>query len=149
MNNSLLQLYPDMISHEGIWEGEYIHIDLSGNILDQHRCRIECVFPKQGEIVYIQKNEFNWADGRKFQVEFDGTMKGNKLYWNTETFEGYGWSVNENIFVLELDRKDEPGVSFTEMIVLADNKKHRARTWHWFKEGKCFKRTLCNESKIT
>ena len=50
--------------------------------------------------------------------------------------------------MLTLDRKDEPGVSFTEMIMFAPNRDYRARTWHWFRGGRLLKRTLCDEGRV-
>ena len=49
---------------------------------------------------------------------------------------------------LRLERKDEPGVRFTEMIELSDDGRSRARTWQWFRDGVPFKRTLCDEWRI-
>jgi hypothetical protein len=47
--------------------------------------------------------------------------------------------------MLKLDRKDEPGVSFIEMISLSSDRRTRARTWQWFRNGDPFRRTLCDE----
>lgn len=148
MNARSISAFPQMLRHEGIWEGTYQHIDLDGKLLDVHKSRVECIFPKSGEIAYIQKNKFEWEDGRTYQVEFGGVIKNDKIFWDTETFVGNGWE-SETCVLLELDRKDDPGASFTEIIILANDGKSRARTWHWFKNGKCFKRTLCNETKVT
>lgn len=135
-----------MLKHEGVWEGTYQHFDVEGNMLDKHRSSVECIFPTEGDVVYIQKNKFEWEDGKTYEVEFGGVIRDNKIYWDTETFSGYGWQ-SHNCILLQLDRKDDPGASFTEVIILGEDGDHRARTWHWFKNGKCFKRTLCNESR--
>ena len=47
--------------------------------------------------------------------------------------------------MLRLERKDVPGASFTEVIVLGGDGKSRARTWHWFIDGELYQRTLCDE----
>lgn len=148
MASPLSKLMPSVLRHAGVWEGTYRHIDCSGNTLDFHRSRVECLFPMHGTVVYIQKNEFTWDDGHYYRAEFSGVLKNDRIFWNTATFRGYGWAVSTDVFVLELERKDEPGVSFYESIVLGKGAKHRARTWHWFKEGICFKRTLCNERRV-
>lgn len=145
MANPLIEIMPPIMAHAGVWEGFYRHIDCQGNTLDLHRSRVECLFPDQGSVVYVQKNLFTWDDGRSYKAEFSGVLKDNQIYWDTETFRGYGWVASPNIFVLELERKDEPGAYFYESIVMGWNKTDRARTWHWFKEGKCYKRTLCDE----
>lgn len=149
MTSPLHKLMPDVLSHAGIWQGTYRHIDIEGNTLDVHKSRVECIFPEEGEVVYIQRNQFEWDNGRIFNVAFDGIIKDNRIYWDTETFKGYGWVASPNIFLLELERKDEPGAWFYESIVMGADKKHRARTWHWFKNGQCFKRTLCDEHLVT
>ncbi len=145
MTSQLQELMPEILLHRGTWRGNYRHIDIQGNILDQHKSQVECVFPDEGPVVYTQRNKFKWDDGRTYQVEFDGCIRDNKIYWDTPTFKGYGWVASKHIFLLELERKDEPGAWFYESIVLGDTQKHRARTWHWFKQGKCYKRTLCDE----
>ena len=40
---------------------------------------------------------------------------------------------------------DQPGVDVCEAIQLAANNTDRARTWHWFKNGKLFQLTLVDE----
>lgn len=148
MPNPLHKIMPQIFRHEGIWEGTYRHVDTSGLTLDFHKSRVECIFPEKGEVVYIQRNAFTWDDGRTYEVEFPGVLIGEKIYWDTPTFSGFGWMAGENIFLLELDRKDDIGARFHEAIVMGENYDKRARTWHWFKDGDCFKRTLCDEYKL-
>ncbi len=148
MSNPLHQLMPAVLEHAGVWQGTYRHIDENGETLDFHKSRVQCFFPEKGPVVYIQRNQFNWENGKVFNVEFDGVIRNDRIYWDTETFKGYGWVASPNVFLLELQRKDEPGAWFYESIVMGADKKHRARTWHWFKEGVCYKRTLCNESLV-
>jgi len=147
-NNPLNDVMPSILRHEGVWVGEYQHINIVGEIIDQHRSRVECVFPDTGDEVYIQKNSFTWEDGREQTSEFAGVLEGERIFWDTLNFRGYGWVASPTIFLLELDRKDQPGASFSETIVLGSSGRDRARTWHWFKDGKCFQRTLCNERLI-
>jgi len=145
MSNPLKTMMPEMYQHQGVWEGVYQHIDLDGKIIDEHASHVECVFPDQGEEVYVQRNRFTWDDGREHKVEFSGVIKDNKIWWDTDTFCGFGWVAAKNIILLELDRKDVENTKFSEIIVLGQNKRERVRTWHWLQNGKCFKRTLCNE----
>lgn len=146
MTNPLVALMPEMLEHKGIWEGTYRVIDRLGDTLDVFNSRVACIFPDQGSAVYIQRNEFTWHDGRSRSTEFHAVLDGSRLYWDTETFRGYGWVGSPNIILLELDRKDIPGASFYESIVMSPNKRQRARTWHWFdKSGACYQRTLCDE----
>lgn len=148
MSNPLARLMPEVLEHRGVWVGHYRHLDTQGNTLDLHQSRVECVFPAEGEVVYVQRNQFSWDDGREYQVEFGGVIQHEKIYWDTDTFKGYGWVASPNVFLLELERKDEPGAWFYESIVMGADKKHRARTWHWFRDGQCYKRTLCDEHRL-
>jgi len=153
MTNPLEILMPAIFEHAGIWQGQYQHLDIDGNIIDQHASQVECVFPEQvtkpDAPIYIQRNQFTWEDGREQQTEFSGIVKDDRIWWDTETFFGYGWQASPNIFLLELSRKDLVDVSFYEAIVMGETKQSRVRTWHWFKDGVCYQRTLCNEHRIT
>lgn len=142
-------LMPTMLSHEGVWQGVYRHVDVNGTLLDQHKARVECIFPDAGAYAYIQKNLFTWEDGREYRAELLGILRDGKLWWDNEKFSGCSWETDHGIILLNLDRKDEPGSRFYEMITLGDSGKHRARTWQWFnKEGKLYKRTLCDEHLV-
>jgi len=139
---------PAMLDHEGTWEGIYTHVDRKANVLDKHDVRIRCEFPDAGDYVYIQHNHFMWADGRDYKVQLPGIYKDGRLWWDTDTFHGTAWQTKDNLILLNLTRKDDPGANFFEIITMGDTGQHRARTWHWFKDGQLFKRTLCDEWKV-
>ncbi|MEP2987861.1 MAG: hypothetical protein ABJL11_09720 [Parasphingorhabdus sp.] len=141
----LSDVMPQMIRHEGIWKGIYRHVDANSVEVDVHNARVECIFPAEGPYAYIQKNLFTWADGREYHSTLNGVLRDGKLWWNNEIFEGCGWETDFGLILLNLERKDDPGANFYEIICLGDDDKHRARTWHWFKDGQLFKRTLCDE----
>jgi len=142
--NSIASQFPQIAQHQGVWIGEYIHTNLNGDIIDRNKSQVECLFPKDSHWVYVQKNHFSWTDGREKTSEFGAIIKDNKLFWDTESFKGYGWE-SEHCIILELERKDIPNASFTEIILMGEDHQSRVRTWHWFKNGRCFQRTLCNE----
>ncbi|MFC7293050.1 hypothetical protein [Hirschia litorea] len=139
---------PTMAKHAGIWEGIYTHIDVDANVIDRHKTRVVCEFPTEGEHVYIQHNHFMWEDGREYKARLPGVYRDGRLWWDLDTFHGSSWETDEGLIMLDLDRKDDPGANFYEIIALGKTGQHRARTWHWFKDGKLFKRTLCDETKI-
>lgn len=138
-----------MLNHAGLWEGVYTHINTAGELVDRHRASVECIFPEDGPYAYIQYNHFTWDDGREVRAELPGVLRDGKLWWDTETFKGCAWETDYGLIMLNLERKDDPGANFYEIIALGDDGTHRARTWHWFKDGKLFKRTLCDERRIT
>ncbi len=139
---------PALLLHEGTWEGVYRFVNLDGKVIDQYKSRITCQFPDSGPWVYVQQNHYEWPDGRVFDTDFGGELRGNRIWWDTDRFSGYGWVTFDDIVMLTLDRKDNPGESFTEMIVLAPDQNYRARTWQWFRNGKPFQRTLCDEHRV-
>lgn len=139
---------PAMLLHEGVWEGVYTHIDRDAAVIDKHKVRIRCEFPTSGEFAYIQHNHFIWEDGREYKACLPGVYQNGRLWWDLETFKGSAWETKDNLILLNLDRKDDPGSNFFEIIAMGSDGKHRSRTWHWFKDGTLFKRTLCDEWKV-
>lgn len=141
------EVMPALLRHEGIWTGTYRTVNLQGETVDEHQSRVECLFPERGPWHYVQRNEFTWADGRRRQIEFGGELRDDRIYWDTDRFSGYGWATLDDVVLLTLDRKDVANASFTEIIVLGKNPANRARTWHWFRNGMLYQRTLCDEQK--
>lgn len=75
-------------------------------------------------------------------------LRDGRLWWDNDTFKGCGWESHFGLILLNLERKDDPGANFYEIICLGSDGLHRARTWHWFKDGKLFRRTLCDEMLV-
>jgi hypothetical protein len=140
-------LMPALFWHEGTWIGHYRHLSESGELIDEHESRVECIFPDDGDIAYQQNNTFLWQDGRTITQSFYGYLRKGRLWFDTLTFAGWSWQTDNGIIMLALDRKDCPGHRFIETIIMESNKDHRVRSWHWFNEGICYKRTLCNERR--
>jgi hypothetical protein len=145
---SFAEAMPNMVRHAGAWEGVYRHVDSDFTLVDQHRMTTLCEFPEAGELAYIQHNHLRWNDGRELKRSFGGVFRDGLLHWNTDRFTGTGWETREGVVMLKLDRKDEPGVHFIEMITLAADGQTRARTWQWFRDGTPFRRTLCDEWRV-
>jgi hypothetical protein len=139
---------PAIVAHEGTWDGIYRHIALDGALLDEHRTWTRCEFPDEGDAHYIQHNRLTWADGRTVQYHFPGAWRDGFLHWDTDRFHGVGWQTEHGVVMLRLERRDVPGSYFHEMINLAPDGRTRARTWQWFRNGKPWKRTLCDERRI-
>ena len=139
---------PNMLRHEGRWEGVYRHVDRDGTLVDQHEMVTLCEFPTDGEFAYVQHNHLRWNNGREVKRSFGGVFRDGLLWWDTDRFAGYGWETHEGVVMLKLDRKDEPGIHFIEMINIAKDGQTRARTWQWFRDGVPFRRTLCDEWRV-
>ncbi len=144
----LADIMPAMLMHEGRWSGIYRHVDARNREIEQHRAMIECRFPTTGPYAYVQKNHFIWDDGREYRATLNGVLRDGKLWWDTDTFDGCGWESDFGLILLNLNRKDEPGVNFYEIICMGDDGNHRARTWHWFRNGRLIRRTLCDEQRV-
>ena len=144
----LTGIMPAMLKHEGIWEGTYRHIDAENEMIDIHHARVVCEFPSEGPYGYIQRNLFTWGDGREYRSVLNGVLRDGKLCWDTETFDGSAWETDHDLILLNLNRKDEPGANFFEIICMGESGVDRARTWHWFRDGRLYKRTLCDETRI-
>lgn len=139
---------PALFAHEGRWEGVYRHVDRDFALVDEHRMLTRCEFSDEGPFAYVQHNRV--VRGGQVDVErsFGGELRDRRIWWDTERFSGWGWETHGGVLMLQLDRKDEPGVRFTEMIEIAADGRTRARTWQWFRDGDPFRRTLCDEWRV-
>jgi len=142
-------MFPATRAHQGIWEGTYTHLNALAEIEDKHRSRVTCSFPDDGsEVFYRQEIVFNWPDGRERHDVFEGIPDGDTLSYETDTFTGNSWETKDGLILLNLQRRDEPGANFFEIIAMGEGGQHRARTWHWFRDGQLYRRTLCDERRI-
>lgn len=142
------QAMPGMLRHEGIWRGVYRHFGPDATLIETHDAQVECEFPPNGPYVYVQHNRFTWANGATKKATLPATFRGGKLWWDVGAFSGWGWESAFGLILLNLTRKDDPGANFFEMITLSETGQHRARTWHWFKDGALIRRTHCDETLI-
>lgn len=144
----MTDMFPATRAHEGVWDGVYRHIDAEGRLEDEHRARVVCEFPAEGPVFYRQRIRFEWPDGRTREDVFEGVARDGALWYDTPTFRGRSWETEDGLVLLNLQRKDEPGAHFFEIICMGEGGRHRARTWHWFRDGRLYRRTLCDESRV-
>ncbi|MEM0986575.1 MAG: DUF3598 family protein [Pseudomonadota bacterium] len=143
------EMFPATRAHAGVWEGTYTHINIAAEIEDRHQTRVVCEFPDDGgDVFYRQHIEFKWEDGRSRRDLFEGRPQDGKLHYDTQTFHGFSWETDDGLILLNLQRKDEPGANFFEIIAMGEGGTHRARTWHWFRDGQLYRRTLCDERRV-
>ncbi|MGK7908975.1 MAG: DUF3598 family protein [Synechococcus sp.] len=139
---------PVLVRHEGTWEGSYTVIDNDCKIIDQHKSRVTCEFPKDAASPYFQTNRYEWPDGQVQEYQFPGDYCDKKLWFDTERIEGKAWEADDSIIILWFSYKDIPDAYVYEMIHISPCNNHRARTWHWFKNGEIYQRTLIKEERI-
>ncbi|MFN7219905.1 MAG: hypothetical protein ACK5UX_04615 [Burkholderiales bacterium] len=137
-----------LLRHDGVWEGRYKLVDAAGRAIDEHQSRIEVRFPDEGDVHYLQRNHFWWEDGREFRGEYPGVCREGVLYWDNELIRGRAWSVDEYSTVLTWQRHDSPGAYLYEIIVINEQNNVRSRTWHWFRDGVLYQRTLIDERRV-
>jgi hypothetical protein len=145
---SIREEMPLLARHEGEWRGTYIFLDPDANVIDRHECHLTHTFPEEGEVSYFQTNDYRWPDGRTEHIEFPATYKDGRIWFDTERINGYAWEVDEQTIVLHWRYVADASVYLYEMIQLDASGNHRTRTWHWFKDGVCFQRTLVAEERV-
>jgi len=133
---------------DGVWEGSYHLIDHEGKTLDYHQSRIEVRFPDSGPHHYTQMNHFWWPDGRQVRGEYPGVCRDGILHWDNALIRGTARAVDELSTVLTWRRQDTPGAYLYEIIVINENNDQRSRTWHWFRDGVLYQRTLIEERRL-
>ena len=138
---------PALVRHEGDWIGTYTTVDNEGKILDTNKSHLTCEFPENADYPYFQTNRYTWADGKYQEYQFPGMYQDKTLLFDTERITGKAWEADNNIIILYFSYKDIADAYIYEMIHLSACNNHRARTWHWFKNGEIYQRTLIKEER--
>lgn len=145
---------PIVAEQAGVWDGEYVHLDASHNIIDRHNSRLICRLQDgpDGEAKLSQTNIYDWSDGTREIRYFDGVFKSDRVWISNELIEGWTGAValdptNRTIMV-GWTRPQEPDFRYYEMITVAQDGNAKNRTWHWYRKGRLFQRTVINEVRI-
>ena len=139
---------PVLVRHEGTWVGAYTVIDNDGNMIDTHKSQVTCEFPDDAAAPYFQTNRYEWSKDKIQEYQFPGTYRDKQLWFDTERIEGHAWEADNSIIILYFSYKDMPDAYVYEMIHISPCNNHRARTWHWFKNGEIYQRTLIKEARV-
>lgn len=146
---------PLLAAGEGVWEGWYRYYDAeTGELVDQHRSRLICRLPDDGKPSdYHQTNHYFWEDGKIEVRDFPADYHDGRIWWDNEHIKGWAAAMkpddNDLSTCLNWVRKGEPGVYLYEMIQVDVTNTFRSRVWQWFRDGKCYKRTLIDETFVT
>lgn len=146
---------PLLAANEGVWEGVYRYYDaVTGELTDEHKSRLICRLPEDGQPSdYYQTNYYFWADGRSETREFPAEYHDGRIWWDNDLIKGWAAAMQpdqRNLSTcLTWERKGEENMYLYEMIQVDKAVKNRARTWQWFRDEKCFMRTLIDEHFIT
>ena len=151
---------------EGIWEGEYIYQDVEGNELDRHKSRLTHIFPDDRPNDYDQRNQYEWADGRKEDFKFSFAMSGDdaagyRMSFENERTQGLVWEEPLQIGDLATIRVswnrmniddntpfDVSSAMIHELIQMDKDFKNRGRVWQWYSQGELIGRTVIKERRV-
>jgi len=146
---------PLLAAQAGVWDGEYVHLDTDHNVIDRHRSRLVCrLFDgDDGKARLAQTNIYDWADGTREIRYFDGVFKGDRIWIDNVNIKGWSGSValdeTGRTIMVGWVRTGEPDFRFYELITVAEDGDAKNRTWHWYRKGRLFQRTLINEVRIS
>ncbi len=144
----LLEEMPVLARHRGEWQGEYVHLNPDGKVIDRHTSHLICSFPSDGKFPFYQVNLYSWEDGKKEELHLGATYRDGRIWWDTDSIKGCGWELDARTLVLTWVRKDMPDSYLYEMIHIGRDNKTRSRTWHMFQNDKLIQRTVINETRV-
>lgn len=146
---------PLVASQAGVWEGEYVHLNQDHEVIDRHRSRLVCrLFDgPDGEARLAQTNIYDWADGTREIRYFDGVFRGDRVWIDNVNINGWTAAISldetERTIMVGWTRAGEPDFRYYEMITVAEDGNAKNRTWHWYRKGRLFQRTIINEARIS
>ena len=151
----LREAMPLLCENEGVWEGVYRYYDAStGALTDEHASRLVCrLVGEPGREEYHQTNHYFWSDGRVEVRDFPAWYEDGRIWWDNDLITGWAAAMrpddHNRSTCLNWTRHGEPGIYLYEMIQVNEERTHRSRTWQWFRDGKCYQRTLIDEHLVT
>jgi hypothetical protein len=151
---NIREAMPLLAANGGVWEGVYRHYDAAtGKLTDEHLSRLICRIIEGEAHDYHQTNYYFWQDGRTDIREFPASYRDGRIWFDNELITGWAAAMQPDDFnrsqCLNWTRNGEPGLYLYEMIQNSDDFKYRHRTWQWFRDGRCFQRTLIDEHFVT
>ena len=146
MPNRLRQLMPNFARHEGRWIGIYRHCTPSGALNDSYEVRITVEFPDDGNCDFLLLTHNVWPDGRESRGRYAAHYRDGRLWFDDELV-GSMWEIDEFTAYLRFRFRADPAVEVCEMLQLSPDGRHRARTWHWFRNKVLFQVTLTEERR--
>ncbi len=146
---------PMVADQAGVWDGEYVHVNEKHEVIDRHKSRLVCRLQEDdpANAKLAQTNIYTWADGSREIRYFETLFKGDRLWVDNDLIKGWvGMDAldltNRTILVGWVSKLD-PGLSFYEFITVALGGNAKNRTWHWYREGRLFQRTVINEVRTS
>lgn len=146
---------PLIASQAGVWEGEYVHLGADHVVIDRHQSRLVCrlLDDEDGQARLAQTNIYDWADGTREIRYFDAVCRGDRLWVDNVNIDGWvaaiPFDATDRTIMVAWTRAGEPDFRYYEMITVAEDGNAKNRTWHWYRKGRLFQRTVINEVRIS
>lgn len=146
---------PLLAAQEGVWEGEYVHLDADHQVIDRHASRLVCrVYDgPEGAARFAQSNIYTWPDQSREIRYFEGPFRGDRVWIRNELIDGWTGEIaldpTRRSLMVAWVRVGDPDFRFYELITMAEDGEAKNRTWHWYRNGRLFQRTLINETLLT
>jgi hypothetical protein len=146
---------PTLAQQVGVWAGEYVHFDVEHREIDRHRSKLIARLIKgpDGNERFVQSNIYDWADGSREIRFFEGDLKGDRIVISNVNINGWvaplAMDETARTIMVLWTRAGEPDFRFYEMITTSEDGLAKNRTWHWYRKGRLFQRTLINEVLVT
>lgn len=134
----------------GIWEGHYTHISPVDRSVQEEfdfRLRVEC--PAADGTPYRQTSRYSWADGRVQELQYTGEPAGERVVFDNGRILGECWKIDADALYLTFRYTADPRGRIAEMIQVSADGRHRARTWHWFRDEELWRITLVRETRTS
>lgn len=153
--NIIAENHPIIADQAGVWDGEYVHLDMTHAVIDRHRSRLVCRLEdgEDGDARLSQTNIYTWADDQQEIRYFDGVYRDDRIWIKNELIDGWTGAVSldttNRTIMVGWTRANEPDFRFYEMITVAEDGNAKNRTWHWYRKGRLFQRTVINEERVS
>lgn len=153
--HSIRERMPLVADQAGVWDGEYVHLDADGREIDRHASRLVCrLFDgPDGEARLTQSNIYTWADGTREVRYFEAVFRDDRLWLTNDLINGWTASSpldpTDRTIMVGWTRPQEPDFRYYEMITVAEDGEAKNRTWHWYRHGRLFQRTIISETRTT
>ena len=136
---------PLLTRMNGVFVGEYLHVDEKGEETDRHAVHMRTWVDSDGR---HQQNTYTWDDGRQEVHCFHNLYDGNaELIFDNERIRGRCWEIDTTTVMLTWRRKDLPTTHFCEIGQLSGDGQERTRLWHRFSDDRLAGRVLIRETR--
>ena len=153
--NIIAETQTIVADQQGVWDGEYVHLDENNNEIDRHKSRLVCRLydGADGEAKLAQTNIYTWADNQQEIRYFEGVFKKDRIWIENELITGWTSAIDldptNRTIMVGWTRATEPDFRYYEIITVAEDGNAKNRTWHWYRKGRLFQRTLINEQRTS